>query len=128
MSHTITGAEPKDTKTFFGHPRMLANLFTVEMWERFSFYGMQGIMIYYLYYTADKGGLGLDKDLATGVIGAYGAVIADVNDLKRSAVLGKSKGINPGQIAKILIDNPFGNDNQKTPIVIIKNFTDHINR
>ena len=56
--------------------------------------------------------------------GAYGAVIADVNDLKRSAVLGKSKGINPGQIAKILIDNPFGNDNQKTPIVIIKNFTD----
>ena len=38
MSHTITGAEPKDTKTFFGHPRMLANLFTVEMWERFSFY------------------------------------------------------------------------------------------
>ena len=62
------------------------------------------------------------------VTGAYGAVIADVNDLKRSAVLGKSKGINPGQIAKILIDNPFGNDNQKTPIVIIKNFTDHINR
>ena len=67
MSHTITGAEPKDTKTFFGHPRMLANLFTVEMWERFSFYGMQGIMIYYLYYTADKGGLGLDKDLATAL-------------------------------------------------------------
>ncbi len=75
MSNTITGAEPKDTKTFFGHPSMLANLFTVEMWERFSFYGMQGIMIYYLYYTADKGGLGLDKDLATGVIGAYGAVV-----------------------------------------------------
>ena len=28
-------------RTFFGHPPMLANLFTVEMWERFSFYGMQ---------------------------------------------------------------------------------------
>lgn len=58
--------------------------------------------------------------------GAYGAVIADVNDLKRAAVLGRSKGINPEEIAKILIDNPFGNDNQKTPIVIIKNFTDQI--
>ena len=56
--------------------------------------------------------------------GAYGAVIADVNDLKRAAVLGKSQGLDPKQIAKILIDNPFGNDNQKTPIVIIKNFTD----
>lgn len=58
--------------------------------------------------------------------GSYGAVIADVNDLKRAAVLGRSKGINPEEIAKILIDNPFGNDNQKTPIVIIKNFTDQI--
>ena len=47
--------------------------------------------------------------------GAYGAVIADVNDLKRAAVLGKSQGLDPKQIAKILIDNPFGNDNQKTP-------------
>ena len=56
--------------------------------------------------------------------GAYGAVIADVNDLKRAAVLGRSKGLDPKKIAKILIDNPFGNDNQKTPIVIIKNFTD----
>ena len=45
--------------------------------------------------------------------GAYGAVIADVNDLKRAAVLGRSKGLNPEEIAKILIDNPFGNDNQK---------------
>ncbi len=58
--------------------------------------------------------------------GAYGAVIADVNDLKRAAVLGRSKGLNPEEIAKILIDNPFGNDNQKTPIVIIKNFIDQI--
>ena len=75
MSHTTTGAGPKETKTFFGHPRMLVNLFTVEMWERFSFYGMRGIMIYYLYYTAVKGGLGLDQALATSVIGAYGAVV-----------------------------------------------------
>lgn len=58
--------------------------------------------------------------------GAYGAVIADVNDLKRAAVLGRSRGIDPKQIAQILIDNPFGNDNQKTPIVIIKNFADHV--
>ncbi len=58
--------------------------------------------------------------------GAHGAVIADVNDLKRAAVLGKSAKISPYKVAKILIDNPFGNDNQKTPIVIIKNFTDYV--
>lgn len=54
--------------------------------------------------------------------GAYGAVVADVNDLKRAAVLGASHGMDLKHIAQILIDNPFGNDNQMTPIVIIKNF------
>ena len=48
--------------------------------------------------------------------------MADVNDLKRSAVLGHSKGLDPNEIARILIDNPFGNASQKTPIVIIKNY------
>ncbi len=56
--------------------------------------------------------------------GAYGAVVADVNDLKRAAVLGKSKGVDPKEVSKILIDNPFGNASQKTPIVIIKNYKD----
>lgn len=60
--------------------------------------------------------------------GAYGAVIADVNDLKRAAVLGKSKGLDPKEISRILIDNPFGNASQKTPIVIIKNFADHVGK
>lgn len=58
--------------------------------------------------------------------GAYGAVVADVNDLKRAAVLGHSKGLDPKVISKILIDNPFGNASQKTPIVIIKNFADQL--
>jgi len=57
--------------------------------------------------------------LATG---CYGAAIADVNDLKRSCVLGVSKGVDPRLIEKILIDNPFGNASQKTPICIIKNY------
>ena len=54
--------------------------------------------------------------------GAYGAAIADVNDLKRSCVLGVSNGVEADEIAQILIDNPFGNASQKTPIVIIKDY------
>lgn len=34
---------------FFGQPWALAHVFGVEMWERFSFYGMQGILLIYLY-------------------------------------------------------------------------------
>lgn len=54
--------------------------------------------------------------------GAFGAAIADVNDLKRSCVLGVSDGVDPRLVEKILIDNPFGNASQKTPICIIKNY------
>ncbi|MFJ4263602.1 peptide MFS transporter [Paenarthrobacter nicotinovorans] len=58
--------------SFFGHPKMLASLFSVEMWERFSFYGMQGILLYYMYFTAEQGGLSIDQGLAAGLVGAYG--------------------------------------------------------
>lgn len=55
-------------------------------------------------------------------LGCFGAVIADVNDLKRSRIVGATEGINGEKVAQLLIDNPFGNASQKTPIVIIKNF------
>ncbi|GAA4662523.1 peptide MFS transporter [Arthrobacter cryoconiti] len=51
---------------------MLLNLFSVELWERFSFYGMQGILAYYMYYTVTKGGLGIPEATALGIVGAYG--------------------------------------------------------
>lgn len=62
-------------KTFFGHPRALSALFHVELWERFSFYGMQAILLFYLYFTADKGGLGIDKATAGGIAAAYSGSI-----------------------------------------------------
>ncbi|HEY0532875.1 MAG TPA: peptide MFS transporter [Actinoplanes sp.] len=62
-------------RTFFGQPRVLANLFGVELWERFSFYGMQGILLIYLYYESSRGGLGIDQDTATSIVGAYGGSV-----------------------------------------------------
>ena len=55
-------------------------------------------------------------------LGCFGAVIADVNDLKRSRIVGVTDGTRGDLVAKLLIDNPFGNASQKTPICIIKNF------
>nr|WP_240666075.1 oligopeptide:H+ symporter [Agromyces sp. LHK192] len=45
------------------------------MWERFSFYGMQGILLLYLYYSAAEGGLGMDQTSAAGIVGAYGGAV-----------------------------------------------------
>jgi POT family proton-dependent oligopeptide transporter len=64
-----------DERTVFGHPVGLANLFGVELWERFSFYGMLTILGYYLYYSITDGGLGLTKATATGIVGAYGGLV-----------------------------------------------------
>lgn len=62
-------------RTLFGHPIGLTNLFGVELWERFSFYGMLTILGYYLYYSVTEGGLGLEQSTATGIVGAYGGLV-----------------------------------------------------
>jgi proton-dependent oligopeptide transporter, POT family len=54
---------------------MLANLFSVELWERFSFYGMQIVVLLYMYFAVAEGGLGIDQDVAVGIIGAYGGLV-----------------------------------------------------
>jgi proton-dependent oligopeptide transporter, POT family len=38
----------ENKNTWFGHPVQLARLFTVEMWERFGFYGMRALLTLYL--------------------------------------------------------------------------------
>ena len=75
MTVTGTGEVQPRERTFFGQPRVLANLFGVELWERFSFYGMQGILLIYLYYGTDRGGLGIDEATATSIVGAYGGAV-----------------------------------------------------
>ncbi len=44
---TREAAAPREA-TLFGHPRGLTWLFTTEMWERFSYYGMRANLIYFL--------------------------------------------------------------------------------
>lgn len=55
-------------------------------------------------------------------LGCFGAVVADVNDLKRSLIVGASSGVDGAKVAYMLLHNPFGNASQKTPIVVIKNY------
>jgi len=52
------------------HPRELPILFMTEMWERFSFYLMIGILPFYLTDTA-KGGMGWTKAQGAAVVGSY---------------------------------------------------------
>jgi POT family proton-dependent oligopeptide transporter len=71
VSQTQPGAEQE--KTFFGHPRGLMTLFTTELWERFSYYGMRAILL--LYLTDQAHGLGLGQSLGEAVVSIYGASV-----------------------------------------------------
>ena len=45
QTQTLPRRAPRD---FLGHPRGLAFLFTTEMWERFSYYGMRALLVLYM--------------------------------------------------------------------------------
>lgn len=74
MATRDTATTASDTR-FFGQPWALVHVFGVEMWERFSFYGMQGILLIYLYFSVTEGGLGLSQAVAGGIVGAYGGSV-----------------------------------------------------
>lgn len=57
------------------HPKGLYLLFTVEMWERFSYYGMRALLVLYLTQTVLEGGLGFDPQSATLLYGIFTGLV-----------------------------------------------------
>jgi proton-dependent oligopeptide transporter, POT family len=67
---TIATGLPVLTQLLKNHPRGLIIAFSAEMWERFSFYGMRGLLIFYLTQH-----FFFEDDAATGVYGSYGSLV-----------------------------------------------------
>ncbi|MCY9807110.1 peptide MFS transporter [Lentilactobacillus senioris] len=67
--------EKKSDASFFGQPRGLSTLFFTEMWERFSYYGMRAILLYYMYFSVSKGGLGFSETTAASIMAIYGSLV-----------------------------------------------------
>lgn len=74
VTSTTAAPEPRQ-RTFFGHPWGLSTLFLTETWERFSYYGMRAILLYYMYFQVTSGGLGMSHSTAKSVVSVYGAAI-----------------------------------------------------
>lgn len=55
----------------FGHPKGLFLLFTTEMWERFSYYGMRAFLVFYLSAKTMDGGIGWTQAEAISLYGTY---------------------------------------------------------
>lgn len=105
----------KNDQQFLGHPRGLATLFFTEMWERFSYYGMRAILLFYMYYAASKGGLGLDKPLAASIMSIYGSLVylsSVLGGFVSDRILGSRKTVFIGGVlimfGHIALATPFG--------------------
>lgn len=62
-------------KKFFGHPMGLSTLFTTEMWERFSYYGMRALLVLFLTAEFANGGFGMDRERAFTIYGIFTALV-----------------------------------------------------
>ena len=89
-----------DRKTILGHPRGLIILFFTEMWERFSYYGMRGLLIFYLtqhFLFSDE--------RSTVMYGAYTAlvyVMTIIGGTLADRYLGSRKAVTFGAILLVL--------------------------
>ncbi len=114
MATSMTGAAEAG-KTWLGHPRGLFLLFFAEMWERFSYYGMRAILIFYLtkhfLFGEDRAYLlyGAYTSLVyiTPVIGGY---LADRFLGPRKAVLVGGVFIAIGHFLIAVTEGPGGQD------------------
>ncbi|MCJ8163505.1 peptide MFS transporter [Pontibacter sp. E15-1] len=85
--------DPQDT--LFGHPKGLMILFFTEMWERFSYYGMRGILVLFLVSNVN-GGFSWTETEAISLYGTYTMLVylvAIPGGLLADKVLGQKKSV-----------------------------------
>jgi len=70
----MTPSENLD-ESFFGHPKGLMTLFTTEMWERMSYYGMRGLLVLFMTAAIAEGGLAIGTATAVAIYGLYTASV-----------------------------------------------------
>ena len=89
----MSTAQPQaQSEMLFGHPTGLFTLFFAEMWERFSYYGMRALLVFYMI----KGFLGYNDNDAYAVYGAYTALVYAtpfIGGMLADRLLGARRGV-----------------------------------
>ncbi len=72
---TVRTGPSQEDRGLFGHPRGLPWMLNVELWERFSYYGMRAILLYFITDTVANSGMGLSENTGQVILAAYGAAV-----------------------------------------------------
>ena len=125
-----------------GHPKGLYLLFTTEMWERMSYYGMRALLVLYMVSASSKGGFGWSQQKALQIFGIYtglvyltpiiGGFLADVLLGQRFSVIlggilmmlgqfvlampGNDEGLFYGGLGLLVVGNGFFKPNISTMV------------
>ncbi|MCL2749829.1 MAG: oligopeptide:H+ symporter [Coriobacteriia bacterium] len=108
-----TSEKPK--RSFFGHPMGLLNIFSTELCERFSYYGMRAILLYYIYNTVSSGGLGVEHTEALVIVSLFGSLVylsSILGGWLADRVFGPYKGVLYGgliiTVGHVVLGMPWG--------------------
>ncbi|MFE7274770.1 oligopeptide:H+ symporter [Streptomyces sp. NPDC057623] len=69
---TYNGTTSSDNQL---HTRGVSAVYTLGAFESFSLYGAQSVLLYFLYFGSGHGGLALDKDVASAIVGSFTGLI-----------------------------------------------------
>ncbi|WP_165026875.1 MULTISPECIES: peptide MFS transporter [unclassified Dysgonomonas] len=84
------------------YPKQLWYLFTVEMWERFCFYGMRGILVLFMVSEFADTMTRVDANLKYGAIQAFVYAFTFIGGIFADKILGFKKSLTFGAIMMIL--------------------------
>jgi POT family proton-dependent oligopeptide transporter len=118
--------DAKKDRGFLGQPIGLRTLFLTEFWERFSYYGMRAILLFYMYMAVEKGGLGMNQTTAASIMAIYGAMVymtGVVGGYISDRILGPRRTVFWGGVlimfGHIVLSLPFGEGGLFGSIVLI---------
>lgn len=107
--------------TWFGHPKGLFLLFFTEMWERFSYYGMRGVLMLYMTKLWAENGLNIAPDRASLIYGYFTGFVYFtplIGGWLADKYLGQRKAITIGGITMLIAQLVLFGMNNHTGLAI----------
>lgn len=105
MQHAASDVPSAGESTWLGHPKGLFLLFSTEMWERFSYYGMRSLLVLFLTHATMKSGFGWSGKDALSLYGTYTMLVFVtplIGGWLADNVIGQRKALYYGSILIIL--------------------------
>ncbi|WP_407358705.1 oligopeptide:H+ symporter [Microbacterium sp. LTA6] len=73
MTVSSSTSAPPAARTFFGLPRTMYPVAGFAGFDALAYYGMQTILVYYVYFASSEGGLELSPSVAIAIVSTYSA-------------------------------------------------------